>query len=71
MLSKGHVIALLNQSSEQEPSYECRQTYDHRERIMVEVARLEPARHDGHDADCPRTAVDERPIDDRLVADSP
>src|SRR6478672_13883818 len=56
---------------EHEPTDERREADDHRERVVVEITRLEAARDVRDEPDGLRAAVHERAVDQRLVADLP
>src|SRR6185369_3829475 len=67
-LSNGQFIS---SRPEHEPTDERREADDHRERVVVEVARLEIARDARDEPDGLRAAVHDRAVDQHLVADLP
>src|SRR5215467_690490 len=70
-LSSGRFIVVPASRPEHEPTDEHCETDDHRERVVIEVARLEPACDARDEPDRLRAAVHDRAVDQRLVADFP
>src|SRR3954470_7570865 len=70
-LSSGRLVTMRASRPEHEPTDERREPDDHRERVVVEITRLEAARDARDEADGLGAAVYDRAVDQPLVADLP